>query len=305
MEDKIAVARQKRSTARTDANEFSSRSHAIFHIQIQSIHLDKKKSKGVVGTITIVDLAGSERLNQSNTEGDRLVETKAINRSLTALKDVISALVKKDKHVPYRNSKLTYVLQNYLGKDSKTLVMINISPCASHYNQTIGALRFGYMLKNCSNSIPNFQRPERLRHLNFYNEDSAQKSMSGLKALSRGNSSLKIANTANDQLFRRALEDREVPANSSYRKPLTRASSSHKFDKMEAFFRKQALNTSRAMDEENAQKTKSEMFGWENRNLLLKQENSPPSSWSRRTNQLQEIEEKREENLLRTPIFHQ
>lgn len=305
MEEKIAAARQKRSTARTDANEFSSRSHAIFHIQIQSIHLDKKKSKGIVGTITIVDLAGSERLNQSNTEGDRLVETKAINRSLTALKDVISALVKKDKHVPYRNSKLTFVLQNYLGKDAKTLVMINISPCASHYNQTLSSLRFGYMLKNCSNTIPSFQRPERLRHLTFYTEDSAQKSMSGLKALSRGNSSLKIANLANDHALRKVLDERDMPANSSARKPFARASSSHKLDKMELYFRRQAQQASR-MDEENAHRSKSEMFGWENRNLLLKQELSPPSSgWGRRTNQLQEIEEKREENLLRTPVFQQ
>lgn len=161
IQDKINIARKRRFTAKTDANEVSSRSHAIFHIQIdctQSVSSgylvnEKKKTKTHSGTLTFVDLAGSERLNQSNTVGDRLTETKAINTSLNALKQVISALVRKDKHIPYRNSKLTYVLQNFLGKDSKTLVIVNVSPLALHYPLTLGSLRFGDELKNCPSCL--------------------------------------------------------------------------------------------------------------------------------------------------------
>lgn len=182
MEEKIKKARLKRSTARTDANETSSRSHAIFHIQICSTHSDKKKARVSTGSITFVDLAGSERVNQSNTEGERLAETKAINLSLTALRDVISALCKKEKHIPYRNSKLTFILQNYLGKDSKTLVIINISPCLSHILQTIGSLNFGCQLKSVS--IPKGTKAP-LSHLSIFDRsNSGAKGGSLMKGIS-------------------------------------------------------------------------------------------------------------------------
>lgn len=149
MKKYLELARAKRFTAKTDSNEVSSRSHAIYHIKITTVSPEKKKPKFTAGSITIIDLAGSERLNQSNTEGDRLAETKHINKSLTALRDVISAIANKEKHVPYRNSKLTTVLQSCLGNDSKILFIINISPCLSHFGQTLNSLRFGYLLKNC------------------------------------------------------------------------------------------------------------------------------------------------------------
>lgn len=201
MKRKIEVARVKRSTAKTDANEVSSRSHAIFHISIvTTIVSDKKRPKTLAGTITIVDLAGSERLNQSKTEGDRLVETKAINKSLTSLRDVISALHKKEQYVPYRNSKLTSILQNYLGKESKTLVIINVSPCASHTAQTLGSLKFGNQLKQCSIGVPSKPRPV-LQPItsSILNQDSDFKTIDGLAKPARQpflrlNSSLKPAN---------------------------------------------------------------------------------------------------------------
>jgi Kinesin motor domain len=202
MREKIDIARLKRSTARTDANEVSSRSHAIFHITVvTTIVSEKRKPKTLTGTITIVDLAGSERLSQSKTEGDRLNETKAINKSLTSLRDVISALYKKEQHVPYRNSKLTTILQDCLGKDSKTLVIINVSPCVSHIAQTLGSLKFGNQLKQCSIGVPAAKIRPALQPMisNIARQESNSKSsfFSSSKphqAYNRFNSGLKPAN---------------------------------------------------------------------------------------------------------------
>lgn len=210
MEEKIEYARQKRSTARTDANEVSSRSHAIFHIKIVSVHNDKKKSKTVTGTITIVDLAGSERLSHSNTEGDRLNETKAINRSLNSLRDVISALYKKEQYVPYRNSKLTTILQNYLGKDSKTLVIINVSPCASHMTQTLGSLKFGDQLRQCTSGVVAKPKPQTSLLGIVKNENSNSKPIvnsNSKPVYNRMNSGIKFANPTTQMAIRRNLEE--------------------------------------------------------------------------------------------------
>lgn len=212
MEDMIDIARQKRSTARTDANEVSSRSHAIFHIKIVVRNTEKKKPKTVTGTITIVDLAGSERLSQSHTEGDRLNETKAINKSLTALRDVISALYKKEQHIPYRNSKLTSILQNYLGKDSKTLVIINVSPCVSHVSQTLGSLKFGNQLKQCSFGVPTRPKPMIQSSLAQFSQESASKQFTNTYAKQRPvynrlNSGLKSTNPITQAMIRKNFQN--------------------------------------------------------------------------------------------------
>ena len=153
MHEKIEVARRKRSTAKTNANEVSSRSHAIFHIQLQIINKSKKKTNIKKGTITIVDLAGSERHDQSNTEGERLYETKHINKSLSSLQSVIKNLSLKKNHIPYRDSKLTNILQDYLGKDSKTLVIVNVSPCSYHSSQTLQSLKFADTMRSCKTNV--------------------------------------------------------------------------------------------------------------------------------------------------------
>lgn len=89
-----------------------------------------------------MDLAGSERISQSKVEGDRMKETAFINKSLTQLNTVITSLVKKEQHIPYRNSKLTHVLQQSLSGNSKTLMMVMISPLLENVEQTICSLRF-------------------------------------------------------------------------------------------------------------------------------------------------------------------
>ena len=106
------------------------------------------------GTLTLVDLAGSERLDQTLNQGnERMKETMSINKSLTSLGDVVTAISRKDKFVPYRNSKLTYLLQNYLGKDSKTLMIVSLNPCMYSFNQTINSLKFASKVKNCESAV--------------------------------------------------------------------------------------------------------------------------------------------------------
>ncbi|KAJ6404152.1 hypothetical protein OIU84_012358 [Salix udensis] len=90
----------------------------------------------------LVDLAGSERVNKSEVTGDRLIEAKHINKSLSALGDVIASLAHKNPHVPYRNSKLTQLLQDSLGGQAKTLMFVHISPEPDAVGETISTLKF-------------------------------------------------------------------------------------------------------------------------------------------------------------------
>ncbi|CAH2353001.1 kinesin-like protein Kar3p [[Candida] railenensis] len=140
-------AHRNRSTASTKSNERSSRSHSIFIIKIKG----KNAEKGIHcnGTLNLIDLAGSERISNSQVTGDRLKETQAINKSLSSLGDVIYALAQEQQqkslqssHIPYRNSKLTYLLKNSLGGKSKTLMFVNVSPAQTHFNETLNSLRF-------------------------------------------------------------------------------------------------------------------------------------------------------------------
>jgi kinesin family protein C1 len=94
------------------------------------------------GVLNLIDLAGSERLKKSEATDARRKETQAINQSLSFLGDVFVALGKKSKHIPYRNSTLTYLLQKALGGDGKTLMMLNLSPAPSSYEESKCSLEF-------------------------------------------------------------------------------------------------------------------------------------------------------------------
>ncbi|CAK7896267.1 kinesin-like protein Kar3p [[Candida] anglica] len=136
-------AMKNRSTAATKSNERSSRSHSIFILKLEGKNF--KTNKICRGTLNLIDLAGSERLASSLATGDRLKETQAINKSLSCLGDVIHALGQKSNqalHIPYRNSKLTYLLKNSLGGSSKTLMFVNVSPLLKNFGETINSLRF-------------------------------------------------------------------------------------------------------------------------------------------------------------------
>jgi kinesin family member C1 len=142
VEEILAQAMSNRSVAATKANERSSRSHSVFILKLSGHNgITGERSQG---TLNLVDLAGSERLSQSKVEGARLKETQNINRSLSCLGDVIGALGqgKDGGHIPYRNSKLTYLLQFSLGGNSKTLMFCMISPLQAHLAETLTSLKF-------------------------------------------------------------------------------------------------------------------------------------------------------------------
>jgi kinesin family member C2/C3 len=95
----------------------------------------------------MVDLAGSERISKTEATGQRLVEAAAINKSLSALGQTFTSLRKGESHVPYRNSKLTHILQDSLGGDAKCCVFINVSPAESNLAETLGTINFGAAIR--------------------------------------------------------------------------------------------------------------------------------------------------------------
>ncbi|TWW55032.1 Kinesin-like protein KIF3A [Takifugu flavidus] len=149
----MSLGNKNRSVGATNMNEHSSRSHAIFTITIEC------SEKGVdgnqvmrMGKLHLVDLAGSERQGKTGATGQRLKEATKINLSLSTLGNVISALVDgKSTHVPYRNSKLTRLLQDSLGGNSKTMMCANIGPADYNYDETISTLRYANRAKNIKN----------------------------------------------------------------------------------------------------------------------------------------------------------
>lgn len=136
----LKQAQNNRSVAATKANERSSRSHSVFILKL--VGENSATHERCEGTLNLVDLAGSERLKHSGAEGDRMKETQNINKSLACLGDVIEALGRGSAHIPYRNSKLTHLLQYSLGGNSKTLMFVMVSPLEAHLKETLTSLRF-------------------------------------------------------------------------------------------------------------------------------------------------------------------
>lgn len=131
---------RNRSTATTDMNERSSRSHCVFTLYLKGIN--KTQNTQLEGSLHLCDLAGSERVDRSGAVGDRLKEAQAINKSLSCLSDVFSALANGAAHVPFRNSKLTYLLQDCFAGDGKTMMVVNFSPTSASASESMCSLRF-------------------------------------------------------------------------------------------------------------------------------------------------------------------
>ncbi|KAL0277188.1 UNVERIFIED_CONTAM: hypothetical protein PYX00_004555 [Menopon gallinae] len=147
----MEVGWRNRSTGSTLMNADSSRSHSIFTIALEMM---PKHADGAIrrGKLNLVDLAGSERQTKTGATGDRLKEATKINLSLMALGNVISALVDgKSKHIPYRDSKLTRLLQDSLGGNTKTLMIACLSPASSNYDESLSTLRYANRAKNIRN----------------------------------------------------------------------------------------------------------------------------------------------------------
>ncbi|XP_070493117.1 kinesin-like protein KIF3A [Chironomus tepperi] len=149
----MKLGNKNRAVGSTLVNSVSSRSHAIFSITIESSTTDETGNQQVkMGKLQLVDLAGSERQQKTQASGIRLKEATKINLSLSVLGNVISALVDgKSSHIPYRNSKLTRLLQDSLGGNAKTLMFATISPSDTNYVETISTLRYAGRAKSIQN----------------------------------------------------------------------------------------------------------------------------------------------------------
>ena len=141
-----------RAVAATKMNALSSRSHSLFAVIIYQRNIITESSK--TGKIYFVDLAGSEKMSKAGIEGNSMLkEAQNINKSIMTLGMVINALTKNAKHVPYRDSKLTRVLQESLGGNSLTNLIINCSPSMSNQTETLSTLRFGQRAKLIKNKV--------------------------------------------------------------------------------------------------------------------------------------------------------
>ncbi|KAF5293039.1 hypothetical protein FQR65_LT11031 [Abscondita terminalis] len=149
-EEMLNIGSKNRMIGATLMNQVSSRSHSIFTISIEQISNDNESIRK--GKLNLVDLAGSERQAKTGATGDRLKEATKINLSLSALGNVISALVDgKAKHIPYRDSKLTRLLQDSLGGNTRTLMIACVSPASRDYDETLSTLRYANRAKNIHN----------------------------------------------------------------------------------------------------------------------------------------------------------
>lgn len=146
----ISEGSKQRSVTSTNVNSVSSRSHALLTITITQTGVDESE---IVSKLNLVDLAGSENVGRSEVHGIALAEAQNINRSLSALGNVINALTEVGReHIPYRDSKLTYILQDSLGGNSKTIIIATVSPNVNVLSETISTLKFARRAKEIKNA---------------------------------------------------------------------------------------------------------------------------------------------------------
>lgn len=145
---------KNRKIGPTHMNVESSRSHSVFSLTIEQRNTNCDGGI-ILSKLNIVDLAGSERISMTKVSGERLEETKKINSSLTALGNVIAALIDLEKgkrsHIPYRDSKLTKLLQDSLGGNCKTIFIANVTPSSSSYQETLNTLKFADRARKIQN----------------------------------------------------------------------------------------------------------------------------------------------------------
>jgi len=147
----IEEAEKSRKTGSTQMNAGSSRSHLILAIRVTKT--DKTDGKKYFGKLSLVDLAGSESVGKTGADKQRLKEAMSINRSLSALSNVISTLAKgaTGDFIPYRSNILTTVMQDSLGGNAKTLMFVNISPSMTEFNESNSSLKYAALVKTIKN----------------------------------------------------------------------------------------------------------------------------------------------------------
>lgn len=149
--DLLELGEKSRATSSTKMNSVSSRSHSLFILTLTQKNPDGSTREG---KLNLADLAGSEKVGKTGASGETLEEAKKINQSLSALGNCINALTKSKKsHIPYRDSKLTHILRESLGGNSKTTLIIACSPHSFNVEETISTLKFGQRAKSIKNSV--------------------------------------------------------------------------------------------------------------------------------------------------------
>uniref|UniRef100_A0A8C7I4Q2 Kinesin-like protein n=1 Tax=Oncorhynchus kisutch TaxID=8019 RepID=A0A8C7I4Q2_ONCKI len=149
--DTIDEGKSNRHVAVTNMNEHSSRSHSIFQINVKQENTATEQK--LSGKLYLVDLAGSEKVSKTGAEGAVLDEAKNINKSLSSLGNVISALAEGSGYIPYRDSKMTRILQDSLGGNCRTTIVICASPSAYNESETKSTLMFGQRAKTIKNTV--------------------------------------------------------------------------------------------------------------------------------------------------------
>jgi len=180
------IGSKNRSVGETMMNAHSSRSHSLFTITIERSELGADGKQHIrVGKLNMVDLAGSERIAKTGATGDRLKEATKINLSLSTLCHVISSLTDpKSTYIPYRDSKLTRLLQDSLGGNTKTVMIANVGPADYNFDETMNTLRYASRAKNIQNK-PRINEDPKDALLREYQEEIT-KLKEQLNALNQG-----------------------------------------------------------------------------------------------------------------------
>lgn len=144
----LSLGESNRTVASTKMNKVSSRSHQLFIVEVTQKLTDNSEKRGIMN---LVDLAGCEKVNQTGVTGNKLEEAKKINLSLSALGNVIHSLTSHSDHIPYRDSKLTRLLQESLGGNYKTTLIVNCSPHPRNIEDTLNTLKFAQRVKTIKN----------------------------------------------------------------------------------------------------------------------------------------------------------
>jgi len=163
LRDAIEFGQQRRHVAGTQMNRESSRSHLVMSFVIEGTNLQTQAV--TKGKLSFVDLAGSERIKKSGSTGEQLKEAQAINKSLSALGDVISALATEQGHIPYRNHKLTMLLSDCLGGNAKTLMFVNVSPTDNNIDETQNSLQYATRVRTIKNDASKNESNKEMQRL--------------------------------------------------------------------------------------------------------------------------------------------
>ena len=241
----LQVGKKNRSVGATLMNADSSRSHSIFTVTIETSQPRPGDPPGAaphitVGKLNLVDLAGSERQSKTQATGDRLKEATKINLSLSTLGNVISALVDgKSSHIPYRDSKLTRLLQDSLGGNTKTVMIANLGPADYNFDETMSTLRYANRAKNIKNK-PKINEDPKDAMLREFQEEIAR-----LKA------QLGAGGSAPDGAPRRRRADRQVVERTVY-------SSDARLERIKDEMRREMeANAAQDMEAEEAEKAQA------------------------------------------------